>query len=137
VRPNPKGKQYGAQVVLLDHGLYKQLSDPTRILFARLYKALVLNQRDEARKVCLEMGINNWKMFAMAILMRPLDPDDIFDPSVSRTQRLELLRNREKLVMYMQNNFSKRREEMMSMMQAMPIELLLVFRNKCVPVPVV
>lgn len=132
MRPNPNGKRYGAQIVLLDHGLYKELSNPTRILFARLYKSLVLNQRSESELVCREMGINNWRMFAMAVMMRPLDPDDIFGKDVSRAERLAMLRNREKLFAYMQKNFGQRREEMMEMMKAMPRELLLVFRNKSV-----
>jgi aarF domain-containing kinase len=132
VRPHPAGSRHGAQVVLLDHGLYKQLSDPVRLQFCRLYKALVLHQLDEIEKACKDMGISSWRMFAMAVLMRPLDPNDLFDDDVPLWQRRELLQSKEKLGAYMQKNMHKKRDEMMEMMKNMPRELLLVFRNKYV-----
>src|SRR5690242_20063153 len=73
VRPHPTHPRRGAQVVLLDHGLYKELPETLRLQFCRLYKALVLHQLDEIEKASLDMGIKNWRMLAMMVLMRPLD----------------------------------------------------------------
>ncbi len=87
VRKNPQTGR--AQVVLLDHGLYNELTEDFRVRFCKMYKSLVssrlschlrvltviqvLNKFDDFKRLCLEIGIEDWKLFGFIILMRPLD----------------------------------------------------------------
>jgi len=58
---------------------------------------------------------------------------DFFDESVTLQMRKELMSSKTKFFAYMQNHFHKKEEEMMELMRTMPIQLLLVLRNKFVP----
>jgi len=55
VRQHPKTKE--CQVVLLDHGMYRELTEKTRIGYGRLYEALVLRNKEDSKKYALELGI--------------------------------------------------------------------------------
>ena len=69
--------------MLLDHGLYKTISEKFRISFARFYKACVLNRLDLVEKYAKEIGITDWKMAALIILMRPIDVEFAFSLALS------------------------------------------------------
>lgn len=69
VRIKP-GTKNDAQVVLLDHGLYKELTDDFRREYCELWKAMILQDDDAVQRYCKDLGIDNYKLFAEFVLMR-------------------------------------------------------------------
>ena len=53
VRRGPRGKP---ELVLLDHGLYRELSEPFRQSFCRFWRALVMQDREGVMKYGKEVG---------------------------------------------------------------------------------
>ena len=53
-----KTKNGKPQLILLDHGLYKQIDDDFRINYAHLWKGLLMADIDTIKKACSSMGIN-------------------------------------------------------------------------------
>lgn len=62
VRPRARG---GAQLVLLDHGLYRQIDESLRLQWARLWAAVVLSDEAEIRAVTRELGVRSRRMEAL------------------------------------------------------------------------
>lgn len=63
-----------AQLVLVDHGLYKQLDDDFRLNYARLWKALMLADIPEIKTACASLGIGNmFPLLAAMLTSRPFD----------------------------------------------------------------
>jgi aarF domain-containing kinase len=52
VRPDPVRGAPHAQLVLLDHGLYRELSDDFRVAYAALWRALVFGDVEVIRRQC-------------------------------------------------------------------------------------
>lgn len=73
VRQHPNGKKGQHQVVLIDHGLYVELSEEFRRKYAQLWKAIFtldLKTLDEIT-VSWGMGEGSSELFASATLLRP------------------------------------------------------------------
>lgn len=73
VRQHPNGKKGQHQVVLIDHGLYVELSEDFRRKYAQLWKAIFtldLKTLDEIT-VSWGMGEGSSELFASATLLRP------------------------------------------------------------------
>ncbi|CBQ70632.1 conserved hypothetical protein [Sporisorium reilianum SRZ2] len=73
VRKHPNGKKGQHQVVLIDHGLYVELSEDFRRKYAQLWKAIYtldLKTLDEIT-VSWGMGEGSSELFASATLLRP------------------------------------------------------------------
>lgn len=51
---NKKGK---TEIVLLDHGLYQEISQNDRIALSHFWKAIVLNNHVEMKKYALQLGV--------------------------------------------------------------------------------
>lgn len=52
-----KDKNNKAEIVLLDHGLYEYLPESSRVSLCRLWKSIVLNDRDKMKKHSSELGV--------------------------------------------------------------------------------
>ena len=71
VRKDEKGK---AQLVLVDHGLYKQLDDDFRLNYAQLWKALMLADIPGIKTACASLGIGDmFPLLAAMLTSRPFD----------------------------------------------------------------
>lgn len=118
VRRHPKTNR--SQIVLLDHGLYSTLPEKFRILWCKMYRALVLHDLEEFKQLSEQIGIKNWEILGMMILFRP-----IVDGQVGMRGRVskERLRNLIK-------QFSKQTDEFVAAMRQLPVESLLLFRNQ-------
>ncbi|XP_076916484.1 putative ABC1 protein At2g40090 [Bidens hawaiensis] len=70
------------QLVLLDHGLYKQLDISTRTNYAALWKALVLADAKGIKENCMKFGAGEdlYALFAGILTMRPWNR--VIDPAV-------------------------------------------------------
>mmetsp|Transcript_2372 Transcript_2372/g.3389 ORF Transcript_2372/g.3389 Transcript_2372/m.3389 type:complete len:678 (-) Transcript_2372:1160-3193(-) len=61
-------------LVLLDHGLYKQIDDSFRMNYAKLWNALLVANIDDIKKSCSTLGIDEMYPLLSAMLMsRPFD----------------------------------------------------------------
>ncbi|KAJ9540697.1 hypothetical protein OSB04_027203 [Centaurea solstitialis] len=70
------------QLVLLDHGLYKELDVSTRTNYAALWKALVLADANGIKENCMKLGAGEdlYALFAGILTMRPWNR--VIDPAV-------------------------------------------------------
>ncbi|KAL7600181.1 hypothetical protein Lser_V15G25906 [Lactuca serriola] len=70
------------QLVLLDHGLYKELDVSTRTNYAALWKGLVLADVKAIKENCIKLGAGEdlYALFAGILTMRPWDR--VIDPAV-------------------------------------------------------
>ncbi|XP_071732769.1 putative ABC1 protein At2g40090 [Rutidosis leptorrhynchoides] len=87
VRALPSGKSslFGRrkpQLVLLDHGLYKELDTYTRINYAALWKALVLADAKAIKENCMKFGSGEdmYTFFTSILTMKPWKK--VIDPAV-------------------------------------------------------
>ena len=58
------------EVILLDHGLYRELPDKFRNDFCQVWRALILRDEENLRKYSLSLGIKDYDIFAVMLLMR-------------------------------------------------------------------
>ncbi|VFQ81156.1 unnamed protein product [Cuscuta campestris] len=87
VRPMPSSQKtfFGKrkpQLVLLDHGLYKELDFPTRTNYAALWKALVNSDAKGIKENSIKLGAGEdlYALFAGILTVRPWNK--VVDPSV-------------------------------------------------------
>ncbi|XP_011045017.1 PREDICTED: putative ABC1 protein At2g40090 isoform X1 [Populus euphratica] len=87
VRPLPSGKRTilgkrKPQLVLLDHGLYKELDFTTRFNYAALWKALIFSDANAIKENSVKLGAGEdlYALFAAILTMKPWNR--IIDPSV-------------------------------------------------------
>ncbi|CAO1623579.1 unnamed protein product [Sympodiomycopsis kandeliae] len=74
IRKHPNAKRNGDhQVVLIDHGLYVELSDKFRKEYAELWRAIFSIDMETLNRITTDwgMGAGSSEMFASATLMRP------------------------------------------------------------------
>ncbi|KAF8402659.1 hypothetical protein HHK36_010748 [Tetracentron sinense] len=87
VRPLPSGKRSilgkrKPQLILLDHGLYKDLDFPTRTNYAALWKALIFADANAIKENSVKLGAGEdlYALFAGILTMRPWNR--VIDPAV-------------------------------------------------------
>lgn len=82
VRPHPtrKGKP---QLVLLDHGLYRQLDDDFRRNYTRLWQAMILCDEGKIEQYCRRLNAGElYTLLAAMLTLRPWD--DIVSKDVDK-----------------------------------------------------
>ena len=73
VRPHAskKGKP---TIVLLDHGLYRELDDFFRLEYCRLWEGIVLGDKQEIKRACIALNVGPaYTLLAAMLTMRPWD----------------------------------------------------------------
>jgi len=113
-KSNPKN----FQVVLLDHGLYQELTEKTRINFCQFFKAAVLADEADMKKYANALGIENHRMAAFMFLMRHYE-----GALLNHLATPEQIEHGMELVTKNMGDFNE-------CMKQMPQDLLLVLRNK-------
>ena len=82
---NRSGKN-SAQITLLDHGLYQQLTDDFRLLYCRLWNALILKDNDSIKRYCQELEAGElYPLLACIITARTWDSIQVGIGSLERT----------------------------------------------------
>lgn len=128
VRKHPtKPKQ--AQIVLLDHGLYKTINESTRLLYCHFYRGFVTNNFEEIKKASLDVGIEDWKTFAFIVFMRPIDLEFFNSLGISSKDALALMKDKSKLFTEFKRISKQNSNRFMLVFQKMPEEILLILRN--------
>eukprot|EP01132_Coremiostelium_polycephalum_P000917 gene917-1158_t len=118
VRNHPLDKRQ-PQIVLLDHGLYRELDEEFRINFCQLYKNLVLCNTEKVQYYSKALGVENYKLFSSIILMRNFEGASV---GLSNSIPVEEL---ERMI----NSAMEKMKEINLLMKTMPRHLLLVLRN--------
>jgi len=130
--PNKKGKP---QIVLVDHGLYKQLDDNFRLNYAMLWKSIMMADIKGIQDSCKSFGIGEmYPLLSAMLTSRPFD--EILERSKSTKSLLQqqntksYLKNGDKVMIrgYVQRYI----KEIISMLDIVPRQMLLLFKmNDC------
>ncbi|OEU20369.1 ABC1-domain-containing protein, partial [Fragilariopsis cylindrus CCMP1102] len=69
-----RSKKGTAELVLVDHGLYKKLDDDFRIKYAELWRSLMMADLDGIENACSGLGVKKmYPLFAAMLTARPYD----------------------------------------------------------------
>ncbi|KAI5067265.1 hypothetical protein GOP47_0017793 [Adiantum capillus-veneris] len=108
------------QIVLLDHGLYRELEESFRIDFCRLWKALVLGDTLEAQRVGERLGAGKFFKFLPIIFMgRTMESTSGLGERMSDEERRKL-RDEMRLLTF---------GDVSQFMEGLPRDLLIVLRT--------
>lgn len=126
VRKNPR-KPGKPQVVLLDHGLYRELSNEFRVNYCNLWRAMVTSNEEDIQKYCRKLNAGSLYTLLSAILtMRPWD--DITSNDMNRMRSQQTMAESEMLKSYASKYF----KEIISLMGVVPSDMLLLLKtNDC------
>uniref|UniRef100_A0A2N9GL70 ABC1 atypical kinase-like domain-containing protein n=1 Tax=Fagus sylvatica TaxID=28930 RepID=A0A2N9GL70_FAGSY len=133
VRPLPSSKRSilgkrKPQLVLLDHGLYKELDYYTRTNYAALWKALIFADAKAIKENSVKLGAGEdlYALFAGILTMRPWDK--VVDPSVDHLVIKGNDSDRSELQMYASEYFPQISE----LLRRLPRVILLMLKtNDC------
>ncbi|XP_010253873.1 PREDICTED: putative ABC1 protein At2g40090 [Nelumbo nucifera] len=133
VRPLPSGKRSilgkrKPQLVLLDHGLYKELDFPTRTNYAALWKALIFADANAIKENSVKLGAGEdlCALFAGILTMRPWNR--VIDPAVDHLVLQGSDSDRSELQMYASQYFPQISE----LLRRLPRVILLMLKtNDC------
>ena len=114
----PWSRTRPAQLVVLDHGLYTHISDDNRLRLAAIWTAIVTRNTPELKKLCAELGIPNYYVFASTFLQFPYD---FFHPQKKTATTNEVHLTRQLAMNHM--------EETTAVLESLPKEYVLVLRN--------
>lgn len=126
VRPHPKisGR---AQIVLLDHGLYKKLDDKFRRSYCRLWNAIVRSDVNDIKRYCADLKIGEvYPLFAAMLTLRPWD--DIVSRDLNKFHNKAVKDDGEALKMYTQKYIY----QIVNILQHLDSDMLLLLKtNDC------
>ncbi|XP_028557114.1 putative ABC1 protein At2g40090 isoform X5 [Dendrobium catenatum] len=133
VRPLPSGRknlfgQKKPQLILLDHGLYKNLDFATRVNYASLWKALIFADVNGIKENSVKLGAGEdlYALFAGVLTMRPWNR--VIDPSVDHLILEGSDTDRSELQMYASHYFTQISE----LLRRLPRVILLMLKtNDC------
>jgi aarF domain-containing kinase len=94
IRPRQGAGSHKPQLVLVDHGLYRELDPDFRAAYARLWRSIALADLDGIRDACRGLGLEDkggqHALFSAVLTARPFD--EMVERSKNRTTILYLLR---------------------------------------------
>ncbi|CAJ0917885.1 15152_t:CDS:10 [Entrophospora sp. SA101] len=115
---SPKTKK--PQIVLLDHGLYRELSDDFRKTYCDLWKALVLNDSNALKVVSESLGVPQYIQFLPLIFAQRIS-----DSSTPLGEDMSL--EEKNIVRDQLHNITL--SDFFDFLEALPRDMLLVFRT--------
>ena len=126
VRENPL-KKGRPQIVLLDHGLYKDMGDTLRKDYCRLWRALVTGDEPTIKEQCEKLNAGKaFTLLAAMLTMRPWD--DIVSDDMGRLKSKNTKGEQEMLKAYARRYF----KDITILLSSIPTPLLLVLKtNDC------
>ncbi|XP_069812966.1 uncharacterized aarF domain-containing protein kinase 5 isoform X1 [Dendropsophus ebraccatus] len=115
VNVGPDGK---ARLVLLDHGLYEYLSERDRTALCKLWRSIVLRDRQHMEEYSAQLGVKDYFLFCEILLQRPLSLTGTLGNALTLEE-----------THYMQEMAKEHFDDIMRVLRALPRPMLLVFRN--------
>jgi len=113
------------QLVLLDHGLYKEFPEKLRIWYCKLWRALVLRNNEEIDKYGRKLGCGEYSaLFALILTFRPPTNIDIgLEKKLTEQDRNEIR------TMFKGISFGDGLKIITELLKSLPPELLFVLRT--------
>lgn len=117
-----------AQIILLDHGLYKKLPQELKVSYSYMWKGLITQDEAMIKKAIQEIGIDSiyYKLFAGMVTAQ--DWDKIMDPNTEDVkERLEINMGKDQL----ESTRAKSQvwmKQILQCLQDMDQDLLLIFK---------
>ena len=122
IRPHPSNPKK-PQVVIIDHGLYIDLSPSFRRQYSELWRALFVMDVDTIDRIAHSWGIANSNLFASATLLRPTTvKKEKKTPEEIERGKTEM--SKEKRAHQAQNELKERLRTMLENEQLIPRELV-------------
>eukprot|EP00761_Pharyngomonas_kirbyi_P002876 gb/GECH01002880.1/.p1 GENE.gb/GECH01002880.1/~~gb/GECH01002880.1/.p1 ORF type:complete len:712 (+),score=85.24 gb/GECH01002880.1/:1-2136(+) len=129
IRQKPDASQPTPQIVILDHGLYKELSHQFRQEYAEFWEAVVLKNERIMADYCRKLGIHNYKLYASMIMMQSYDRVNLSSNKGSKSNiDFEEISLSEDEMSEFTQLMEKRREDFMNIYRNMPKEMMLLMR---------
>ena len=128
VRKHPfLGSKGRAQIVLLDHGLYRNLSEEFRMNYCRLWRGILLGDESEIKKYCTKLNAGHlYSLLAAVLTMKPWN--DIVSKDMGRLQSTGSNGEMEMLQAYAKRYLF----DIVRLLGVVPSELLLLLKtNDC------
>ena len=122
-----KGKP---QMVLVDHGLYKDIDDEFRICYAKLWRSLMLADLDGIKKACANLGVEEMHTLLAAMLTsRPYDEIMERSKSGSLSAKIKDVNSDKAMISGYAQHFLK---EIIAILGTLPPQMLLLLKmNDC------
>ncbi|KXJ79918.1 hypothetical protein RP20_CCG027554 [Aedes albopictus] len=117
VRKDPSSGR--PQLVLLDHGLYGNLTPEVRANLCRFWEAIVLKDHKEMTRFAAALNVQDYRTFAEILLQRPLE---------LKSSKLRTRLSEEDLA-YMTQQAKEHFDKVMQTLRSMPRNLIFVLRN--------
>ncbi|KAF8010288.1 hypothetical protein BT93_J1038 [Corymbia citriodora subsp. variegata] len=115
---SPEGKA-GFSLVILDHGIYKQLDEQFRMDYCQLWKALILSDSARVQQLSERFGVGKYsRYFPLILTGRTIDSKSALGEAMSVEEKRMLKKDLKSL----------RMEDVSSFMEALPPDFLIVLR---------
>ena len=124
IRRKPDGH---SELVLIDHGLYINMSPTFRHQYSRFWKSLMTFDNATLQEVVQAWGINNPEFFASATLMKPYEGGE--NSVQKRFKEISSEKDKQKRQYEMQQAFRQGLREMLADEKKWPQELIFIGRN--------
>lgn len=124
IRRKPNGH---SELVLIDHGLYVNMSPEFRHQYSLFWKALMTFDNNTLREVVKEWGVNNAEIFASATLMKPYEGGD--STIGKKLNAISNIKDKQKRQYEMQQAMRKGIKEILADEKKWPKELIFIGRN--------
>ncbi len=114
-------------IVLLDHGLYKDLKNWFRLEYCRLWSGIILGDRDQIKRSCENMNVGPaYTLLAAMLTMRPWD--DIVNTDRERLKSTNTKADSEMLKVYAEKYF----KDIVNLLGRVDSDMLLLLKtNDC------
>lgn len=128
VRPNPQNPSK-PQIVLLDHGLYRELNPNFRSEYTRLWQGILLGNEEQIKKH--SQAMNSGELYSLLAAMLTLKPWDVIADTEPDLERLKS-KNTQGEKLMLQSYCYIYMHEILYLLRSVPSDLLLVFKaNDC------
>lgn len=119
------------EIVLVDHGLYKQIDDDFKLTYARLWKALMMADIIQIKQSCKELGIDEmYPLLAAMLTSRPFD--EILERSKTKSLSTQSIGNNASDKAMIRGYAHQYLTEIIQMLDKVPRQMLLLFKmNDC------
>lgn len=119
-----KDDEGNLRLTILDHGLYRPLTDKFRLNYCKLWMAFLSGNVDDIRDRCKDLGIEDqWRMIVSMITLRPWRKSATSENVVEMAKEIP---SKEEI----QAIFTKYFLEISKSFETMPRELLLIFKTR-------
>lgn len=114
-----RGPDKKAELILLDHGLYENLSKSDRAALCQLWRSIILRDEAGMKTYANQLGVKEYFLFSEMLLQRPINMWEMGLGNILTREETS----------YMRDMAMNRFDQIMQVLKSMPRPMLLVFRN--------